>query len=864
MNRIITILTVLAVCLGAASATKKRVKRAVPQPVAVQQPAVFLYGVSPNEGMKLAVRGAADTTFTRIAQVFSSDYAGWGSGKKLHTPTVARLADGSYVCVFGLDKTSPAFGVAYSKDLLTWRPQDYPHVSTKGCFEPVVQTTPDGHYTILYKTADGHYRSVAVLDDFRHFAADKPATEAQYLAAEPKRDTVKISGAIHIGQRFDVTAEELDAVREHYAKLDLYGRRGRENFKHDPAFADAHAGKTVEAKLLIDAKDQKTISDKLIGVFFEDISYAADGGLYAELVQNRDFEYTSKDRGEWNATTVWSLAGAKQPEIATDQPLSQNNPHYAVLTADTLYNSGFDGIIVKAGAKYDFSFYARLLEGKAKRFQIAIVKDGRTLATARIDAKAQGGQWHRYTATLTATADVAGARLALLPLKENKVAVDMISLFPQDTYKGHGLRRDLAEAIAALHPKFVRFPGGCMSHGQGLDNIYHWQHTVGPWQDRKPDFNIWHYHQTRGLGFYEYFQWCEDMGAEPLPVLAAGVPCQNSAPNKDGFGGQQGGIPMEDMPAYIQELLDMIEWANGDPATSRWAKLRADAGHPAPFNLKYIGIGNEDIISTVFEDRCKMICEAIKAKYPDITICGTVGPFHYPSSDYVEGWRFATQNKKVIDMVDEHYYESPGWFLNHQDYYDSYDRTAPKVYLGEYAANNKPSSLANALTEAVHLCGIERNADIVAMTSYAPLLCNTKHRNWSPDMIYFDNRGLTLTPSYQTQRLFGTYAGDKYIASKLTVATDSAMTHRVATSVVRDTKSGQTWLKAVNVLPVPVRLTVSANGMKLKDTPRYEGYSGTDTGAQKMPQTETGTYKTDTDGDIIVEMPAYSMRVVEL
>lgn len=859
MRKLFIIGFALALCLGAGAAKKKKVAAPAPH---VARPAVCLYGVNPNQGLKLAVQADIDSVWTELAQVISSDYSGWGSQKKMHSPSVYPLKRGGYVALFGLNDVSPCFGVAWSADLMTWRPQDYPHVSTKGCFEPVLAQAADGSCTILYRSKAGDYRKVGVVDDFRHFTADAPATKAEYDAACPQRDTIHIGNDTRIGNRLAATAEQIAALKAHFAKLGQRSRRGWENFKGDAAFAQKLGGKRVEATLTIDAKNQKPISDKLIGVFFEDISYAADGGLYAEMVQNRDFEYTAKDRGEWNATTAWSMGGGKPVETATDGGLSDNNPHYAIVATDTLLNSGFDGFTLKAGAKYDFSFYARLLDCKAKRFAISLVKGGKTIATAIV--KTAGTGWQRYTATLTAAEDATGASLALVPMKKGRAAVDMVSLFPQDTYKGHGLRRDLAEAIAALHPKFVRFPGGCMSHGQGLDNIYHWQHTVGPWQDRKPDFNIWRYHQTRGLGFYEYFQWCEDMGAEPLPVLAAGVPCQNSGLNKDGFGGQQDGIPMADMPAYIQELLDLIEWANGDPATSKWAKMRADAGHPAPFNMKYIGIGNEDIISTVFEDRCKMICEAIKAKHPEITICGTVGPFHYPSSDYVEGWRFAKENKKSIDMVDEHYYESPGWFLNNQDYYDAYDRSAPKVYLGEYAANHKPASLANALSEAVHLCGIERNADVVAMTSYAPLLCNTKHRNWSPDMIYFNNDGLTLTPSYQTQRLFGTYAGDRYIASRLAVATDSAMTHRVAASVVRDSKSGQTWLKAVNVLPVPVRLAVDAKGMPIADKARYEGFSGKDTNAQAMPQTESGDCTKAPDGRLIVELPAYSMRVVAL
>lgn len=440
--------------------------------------------------------------------------------------------------------------------------------------------------------------------------------------------------------------------------------------------------------------------------------------------------------------------------ISTDNPLSTNNPHYAILAkTDTLYNNGWSGkswgvTTVAPLEQFDFSVYLRAADGVKNQVLVSLIgKNGQVYAKEKI--KLEGTGWQRYAFPLIVDKKMVrgDVKLALTPLKDGKVDVDMVSLFPHDTFKGHGLRKDLAEAVAALHPKFVRFPGGCMSHGQGLDNIYHWDESVGPWQDRKPAKNIWGYHQTRGLGFYEYFQFCEDIGAEPLPVLAAGVPCQNSAANKDGYAGQQGGIPMKDMPAYCQEILNMIDWANGDPATSKWAKMRADAGHPAPFNLKYIGIGNEDIISTVFEERFKMIAEAVKAKYPDIIVCGTVGPFHDPSADYIEGWKYAKENKNIIDMVDEHYYESPGWFLHNQDYYDGYDRTAPKVYLGEWASRGR--NVENALVEALHLCSLERNGDVVRMSSYAPLFCNEEHQNWNPDMIYFNRDSITsLTPSY--------------------------------------------------------------------------------------------------------------------
>lgn len=293
------------------------------------------------------------------------------------------------------------------------------------------------------------------------------------------------------------------------------------------------------------------------------------------------------------------------------------------------------------------------------------------------------------------------------------------------------------------------------------------------------------------------------MGAEPLPVLAAGVPCQNSQPNAQGLCGQQGGIPMEQMPQYVQDVLDLVEWANGDPATSSWAKMRADAGHPAPFNLKMIGIGNEDLISTTFKERYLMICKALKQKYPDIEVIGTVGPFHYPSSDYMEGWKIAKENRQYIDAVDEHYYEKTGWFINHQDYYDHYDRSMPKVYLGEYAANGN-NEVDRALAEGIHLCNVERNGDVVEMTSYAPLLCKEGYANWNPDMMYFNNNKVRATESYHVQKMFSVHCGDVYIASDLQLP--EVLKRYVGVSVVKDSKSGKVWLKVVNALPRTLKL----------------------------------------------------------
>ena len=788
---------------------------------------VFIYSPGERDGLHLAFH-AEDDTWQEVGQLCSSDYGQWGAEKRMYKPSVVHANDGSWRLVFGVNDHAPCFAAAFSEDLITWRPQDYPLMSQKGCLEPIVFAMDDGTFDIYYKDRAGQKHYVQASADFRRFTEDSLLSSIDDVAW--LRDSVAVvprgkqEGKMQEGNLFDVPKVHLDFIRQWFHALAQEDELNRETMRDDATrFASLPA--TVKATLKVDASAEKHISDKLIGVFFEDISYAADGGLYAELVQNRDFEYTSRDHRGWNATTAWH--SSRPIEIATEHPLSKNNPHYAMLwPKDTLWNEGWDGIAVEAGKNYDFSMYV-FAGGQKQDFLIQLVgENGTVLAKAKL--KTAASDWTQYTTVLTAKGSDAKARLAIVPLKAAHVGVDMISLFPQETFKNrkNGLRKDLAQAIADLKPKFVRFPGGCMTHGQGLENIYHWNHTVGPWQDRKPDFNIWNYHQTRGLGFYEYFQFCEDIGAEPLPVLAAGVPCQNSAANADGIGGQQGGIPMADMPAYIDELCNLIEWVNGDPAKSKWAKMRADAGHPAPFNMKYLGIGNEDIISTVFEERCEMIAKALRERYPEIQICGTAGPFHFPSADYVEGWKFANDHRSLFDLIDEHYYESTGWFIHHQDYYDQYDRQGPKVYVGEYASRSRTHE--SALAEALYLCNIERNGDIVEMTSYAPLLAKEGHHNWNPDLIYFDNTSLQLTPSYHTQHLFGNHSGDRYVKSELTIepmgAAEQQLNLRSAASVVRDSKTGKKYLKLVNALPRELSITV--DGISIPADAKVVGFSG--------------------------------------
>jgi len=544
-----------------------------------------------------------------------------------------------------------------------------------------------------------------------------------------------------------------------------------------PAAEPAQVAITIQ----VDAPGVR-ISPDLVGIFFEDINYAADGGLYAELVQNRSFEYSPVERNEWNPLTAWeqvARSGARGSLKITDAlPVHPNNPHYVVVETQEpgggfgLLNRGFDGIAVDAGERYDFSIFARQLFTGARwgggrmdhptHLLIRLeTESGETLAEANLEVS--GRDWQRLATTLIARKGDATARLVVLSQTQGGIAVDEISLFPHKTFKNrpNGLRADLAQTIADLRPKFMRFPGGCLVHGYGLGNIYRWQDTVGPVEQRRGQPNIWGYHQSVGLGYYEYFQFCEDIGAKPVPVVAAGVCCQN-ADHQGGTG--QRGIPLKAMPAYIQDVLDLIEWANG-PATSKWGAVRAVAGHPEPFRLQYLGVGNEDHITPVFRERFQMIFDAVKAKHPEITVIGTAGPFH-SGADYDNGWKIV--NDLHVPMVDEHYYESPQWFLNNLERYDRYPRGSAEVYVGEYASRG--NTWFNALAEAAYLTGLERNADVVHFASYAPLLGRIGHTQWNPNLIYFSNTRVVPTVNYYVQQLFSENHGDLYLPTMVSIA----------------------------------------------------------------------------------------------
>ena len=558
----------------------------------------------------------------------------------------------------------------------------------------------------------------------------------------------------------------------------------------------------------------KQISDELIGIFFEDISSSADGGLYAELIQNGSFEFNTTERDGWGPGTAWRFqrpghsAGYIVPQYAN--PLNENNPTYMRLhiervghyydfngwTGVGLQNDGFDGISLKKGEKYNFSMFARNVKGDAKKVRVVLATSGgfgRTNALAETEIEVTGKEWKKFEAQLTPSEDAAKASLQILALQTGEMDVDMVSLMPEDTYKGHGLRKDLAQALADLHPKFMRFPGGCVVHGggDGFWDTYRWKTTVGPREQRRGIKNTWGYHQSMGLGYYEYFQFCEDVGMEPLPILPCGVSCQGVNGGWSMRDQAQDWVPMSEMDEWVDEALDLIEWANGAP-TTKWGRIRAEAGHPEPFNLKYLGLGNEERISPEFIERFKYIYERVTKAHPEIVIVGTAGPGSHPGNrDYEAGWKLAEELQMPI--LDEHYYEPRNYFLTSRQY-DNYPRNRKtKVYLGEYAAKDK--KLIDALAEGLYLLHVERNGDVVAMTSYAPLFARKNATNWNPDLIYFDNERPFLTCSYYVQQMFGQSSGQYYYDDCVKIDQE---TNEQGQSVVLNTKTRTLFVKLCN------------------------------------------------------------------
>ncbi|MFJ9012043.1 alpha-L-arabinofuranosidase C-terminal domain-containing protein [Streptomyces canus] len=527
--------------------------------------------------------------------------------------------------------------------------------------------------------------------------------------------------------------------------------------------APAHAEDVTDYAITVDpAARGAKIDDTMYGVFFEDINRAADGGLYAELVQNRSFEYSTADNSSYTPLTSWTVSGAGQV-VNDDGRLGERNRNYLSLGAgSSVTNAGYNtGIHVDEGKKYDFSVWARADAGTA--LTVSLQDADGTLATVRRVTVTKSG-WAQYKATFTATGTSSDGRLTVA--SSAAAALDMVSLFPRDTYRGepNGLRKDLAEKIAALQPGFVRFPGGCLVNTGSMEDYsaasgwqrkrsYQWKDTIGPVEQRATNANFWGYNQSYGLGYYEYFRLSEDIGAMPLPVVPALV---------TGCGQNRAVVDEALLKRHIQDTLDLIEFANG-PASSTWGKVRAKMGHAKPFHLTHIEVGNEENLPNEFFARFKEFRAAIQAKYPDIQVISNSGPDD-SGTTFDTAWQLNKDAK--VDMVDEHYYNSPQWFLQNNDRYDSYDRSGPKVFLGEYASQG--NTFKNALTEAAFMTGLERNADVVKLASYAPLFANEDYVQWRPDLIWFNNHASWNSANYEVQKLFMTNVGDRVVPSTAT------------------------------------------------------------------------------------------------
>lgn len=525
-------------------------------------------------------------------------------------------------------------------------------------------------------------------------------------------------------------------------------------------------GQSTESDYLIKMDVDKigsTIQPTMYGVFFEDINFGADGGLYAELIKNRSFEFEYPFTG-------WTPFG--DVSIRSDKPCFDRNPHYArlinrkQLTGTGLINEGFKGIGIKTNEKYDLSFYARTLKNETMKLKIEMVSDKNDIIESK-EVSINSKSWNKYMITFAPMQTCSKSSIRITMLTTGVLDIEHISLFPQETFnnRSNGLRKDLAMALKDLKPGVFRFPGGCIVEGTDLSTRYQWKNTIGPVENRPININRWNYtfshkkfpdyYQSYGLGFYEYFVLSEDIGAEPLPVLNCGLSCQyeNNDPNQN--------CPVDKLEPYIEDALDLIEFANG-PITSTWGKIRADMGHPAPFNLKMIAIGNEQW-GTLYTERLEPFVKAIRAKYPNIKIIGSSGP-QAEGKDFDFLW---PEMKRIgVDLVDEHYYRSPEWFLSNANRYDSYDRNGPKVFAGEYAchAPDKENSFLTALSEAAFMTGLERNADVVHLCTYAPLFAHKEAWQWRPDLIWFDNLSFVKTPNYYVQQLFGNNAGTHVLA----------------------------------------------------------------------------------------------------
>jgi alpha-L-arabinofuranosidase len=613
------------------------------------------------------------------------------------------------------------------------------------------------------------------------------------------------------------------------------------------------------------------IAPTMFGVFFEDINFAADGGLYPERVKNRSFEFAEP-------LAAWSRGwqGDGELTIRTDRPLNESNPHYLRVRVHApgkgfaVSNAGFRGMGIQAGAEYAVSAYARSV-GEGPRSVRVSLTDERGAALGEASLGSFGTEWRRHEATIKASATTARAQFRLLVDQPGDVDLDMVSLFPRETWNNrpNGLRRDLVRLLADLEPGFIRFPGGCIVEGRRLELRYQWKKTVGDVAERRVLINRWadendriapDYYQSFGLGFFEYFQLAEDVGASPLPILNCGMACQfNSGEMAE----------LDQLDEYIQDALDLVEFANG-PASSRWGGLRARMGHPAPFGLKMIGIGNEQW-GVRYIDRYRRFASALKARYPEIQLVSSAGP---SSAGEMFDYLWGRLRELKADIVDEHYYMPPSWFLANATRYDRYDRSGPKVFAGEYAAHTagvgRPGNRNNwqgALAEAAFLTGLERNADIVRMGSYAPLFAHVDAWQWAPNLIWFDNLRSFGTPSYQVQRVFSNNRGTKVLPITINGATP-AESGGLYASAALDERTNEIVVKVVNTAASVRAARLSLDGAAPRGTGRLIRLRAPDLQAENSLDEPNRVAPVESqvglEGTLRLELPPQSVTVMRV
>ncbi len=658
---------------------------------------------------------------------------------------------------------------------------------------------------------------------------------------------------------------------------------------------------TVQAQHVMDVNTKKlgaTVQSTMYGLFFEDINFAADGGLYGELVKNRSFEFAQPYMG-------WRVFG--NVELKADGPF-ERCPHYVVLNdpghrerRTGLQNEGYFGIGVEQGKEYRFSVWAKAPRGNSQiRVQLInenAMTEHQEFVQEKLDVS--GNEWKQYEIVLKASRTEPKAQLRIFLSSPNPVALEHISLFPVDTYKGrkNGLRRDLAQALEDMHPGVFRFPGGCIVEGTTLDTRYQWKNTIGPVENRPINRNRWEdtfdyryfadYYQSYGLGFFEFFQLCEDIGAEPLPVLSVGLACQFQ-------NGLDAHASMDQLQPFIDDCLDLIEFANG-PADSKWGKKRAEMGHPEPFNMKFIGVGNEQWDTPYFE-RLKPFVEAIRAKYPNIKIVGTSGP-DSEGQMFEKGWE--AMRAQGADLVDEHFYRPEAWFLGTKEAkqrygencgglrYESYPRKGPKVFAGEYACHGrgkKWNHYETSLYEAAFMTDLERNADIVEMATYAPLFAHIDGWQWRPDMIWYDNLRMFKSVSYYVQQMYAMNKGTNVLSLTAADPADAKGKKRVPVggqegmnglfaSSVYDATTGEVIIKIANTSKQPqsvqfnllgmtgertaTTLTLSHNGMDDENT--------LDQPTKITPKPGSLTCQADKKNTVLTDqLPAMSFRLYKV